>query len=234
MTVQQVIRSVGQWFVAWYDQVSGKAEARRKRIIKYGIIGVCACVMLAAVWGGYEWYVSHREQSAQKTLSFCLDEYFKVQRGQYISWQDFADRCQRGADSHSSSYLYPYFKMLQADALVHVGDEVAALAAMDTSFYAMRASDPLYHLCALKYRLMQLDSTQEDIRNKGLEGLQVLAHDQKNICADAAQFYLGQYYMSQNQPENAQQEWKSLMAQKRTQPGMSSPWAELVSGLVAQ
>jgi hypothetical protein len=234
MTIQQMMRSVRAEIMVWYDKVSGKADARRKRYMHYALLGVGTLTLLLGAFGGYRWYVHIREREAQKTLSFCLDEYFKAQRGQSASWQELADRCLRAADKHSSSYLYPHFKALQADALVHVGDLQGALVAMKVVHGSMRSSDPLYALFMLKYSLMQLDSADEAISAQGLSELTALAHNQANTYADAAQFYLGQYYIAHDQPDKAQQEWKTLSAQRRIEPGMSSPWAELVASKVTQ
>src|SRR5580704_1608026 len=121
MTVQHIIQSIREQIITWYEEVSGAADARRKRIIQYAGLCVVACLLLGIVIGGYRWYVHRREQSAQKTLSFCLDEYFKAQRSLHTSWSDLADRCQRAAETHASSYLYPHFKILQADAVVRGG-----------------------------------------------------------------------------------------------------------------
>jgi hypothetical protein len=114
------------------------------------------------------------------------------------------------------------------------GDINGALGVMDDVVVAMPSTDPVRPLFALKRALIRLDSSDTALQEQGLHELTALAQDAANICSDAAQFYLGQYYWSIDQLDKAQTVWQQLVAQRRVEPGMSSPWAELASAKLTQ
>lgn len=227
MTAQQMMRLAREYVIDWYDELSGHARKRRRRYIRYAI-GAGACiVLLGTLIGLYRWYSVYRERVAEKSLALCMDSFLTANRSMQPRWADVAEQCAHEATTHTHSYLYPYFKALQTEALVKSDDMTHALEVMEVMHASMRSSDPLYNLFALKYALMQLDSADEAVKARGLEALKRLAENSSNLYTDAAQFYLGQYYWSNNQVDEARGVWKQLLSARRMEQGMTSPWAEI-------
>ncbi len=235
MNIKQTITVMRDNVVDWYDRVSGQADARRKRVIHYGLMGILAVLVVVGLWLLRSSVVSYRERNAQKALSASLAESFNAQyRGDHVDWNLIARNDMQAAEDNSSSSLKPYFLALQADALSKAGDAAKALEVMDTMLNSMSSRDPLMPLYALKRALMQLDAQEQTTQERGLAVLEQLARDTSNEYQDAAQFYLGHYYWTHDKTDKAQQVWQALVAERRVETGMRSPWADLASSKLSQ
>lgn len=229
MNIKQAIASVRNNVADWYDRVSGAADERKRRYMHYSIAACLVLLVLVLLFLGRYFFVSYREQNAQKALAMSIAESFDAQRATQPDWNMIAIQCAHAAQDNSSSNLNPYFMALQADALIKAGNSAQALEVMDAMLATMSVRDPLMPLYALKRALMSLDVTDQVVQEQGLTVLQKLASDDANIYRDAAQFYLGQYYWTRDQLDKAQAVWQELVSQRRVEPGMSSPWADLAS-----
>jgi|GEM_PF-1369161 len=234
MNIQQIIKTVRNNILDWYDRVSGAAQERKKKYARYGIGGALILVVLVSLFFAWRFFVSYREQNAQKALALCLTDTMNAQRATQPDWGMVEAQCAHAASDNSSSHLKPYFMILQAEALIKAGNIAQALVIMDSAIASMSSRDPLMPLFALKRALMQLDDSQSAVREQGLVHLQNLAADTANACADAAQFYVGYYYWTHDQLDKAQEAWQKLETQQYTHPGMRSPWADLARSKMVQ
>jgi hypothetical protein len=234
MNIQQIVKTVRNSIIDWYDRVSGAAQERKMRYLRYGAVGVLILIVLVSLFFARRFFVSYREQNAQKALALCLTDIMSAQRATQPDWGMVEAQCAHAASDNSSSNLKPYFMALQAEALIKAGNTTQALVIMDTVIASMSTHDPLMPLFALKRALMQLDASQQEVQERGLVHLQNLAADTSNVCADAAQFYVGYYYWTRDQLDKAQEAWQKLEAQQYTQPGMRSPWADLARSKMVQ
>jgi len=229
MNIKQAIQVVHNGITNWYDRVSGSTHERKMRYVRYGILAALVLLMLIGLLLGRHFFVSYREQNAQKALSMSLAESFNAQRTVQPDWSMVAVNCAHAAEDNSSSHLKPYFMALQADALIKAGNTEQALEVMDAMLARMPTHDPLVPLYALKGALMSLDAADTLVQERGLKVLEKLASDEANIYRDAAQFYLGHYYWTRDQLDKARAVWQELVAQRRVELGMRSPWADLAS-----
>ena len=234
MNIKKTIKSVRARITGWYDRVSGAAHERKMRYLRYGSAVLLGLLLLIGLITARRFFVSYREQNAQKALSMSLSESFNAQRAIQPDWGMIAANAAHAADDNSSTDLKPYFLALQADALIKAGNHTQALEVMDAMLAGMSSGDPFMPLFALKRALMSLDAADQALQDQGLIALQKIASDTSNMHRDAAQFYLGQYYWTRDQLDKAQEVWQELVAQRRDEPGMRSPWADLASSKLTQ
>jgi predicted negative regulator of RcsB-dependent stress response len=209
---------------SWYRKILGN-EKQREMYVKYASIGVGITIIATALFFGHRWYVMHREREAQALLA----EYIhKTQTDSSLSLPDAAALFQEGAQKQSGSYLAPYFLVFQANALVKEGKIDEAIEIIEKALAGMSQDNPLVPLFEVKRALMQLDSTQAPIKEAGLKRLTELARDTNNTYADMALFYLGNYYWSINDLNQAKMVWEDLInIQLKEQLVSPSPWAQL-------
>lgn len=207
-------------------------------ITRYGkYITIALLILLAssATYFGYGWYVSYREQYAQKILSdYLTDYYVAAQNNTPEGWAQTGVLFKMGAQQNSSSYLAPYFDAFYAETLIKQGKKEDAIAAMHDVIQKMPSSSPFLNLFKLKYALMRMDAADEATVQAGLNDLVSIGRDKNNMQRDAALFYLGQYYMSIDRVEDARLAWQELAESYRQDHIARSPWASLVEEKLQQ
>jgi len=181
-------------------------------------------LMSGGMYFGYSVYRLHKNKEAQKILSVCLEEYMRAMNGAVELWPTVEMNCQLGYDQHKGSSLAPYFLAVKIKALVYQGkhDEVQKLT--DVMMRDFSPSSPLYHIYQIQEALIQIDSDDVSVMQKGLDTLKRLSEDKKSDNRDLALYYLGLYHWSHNQVADAQDLWQELVDQFAT-----SPWAHQVS-----
>ncbi|MBA2307123.1 hypothetical protein H0W26_03255 [Candidatus Dependentiae bacterium] len=170
-------------------------------------------------YAGYSWYRNAKEAAAYKDLSESLDGYAKAaassslaQRSSANQWAEVQQAFEIGAQSHSSSVLYPYFLAYQADALLQQEKDAEALSLMDKAVASMDKTHPLYYAYALKDGLMNSDSSDPSRVQKGRELVQTLANDNANPLQDMARYYSALGARSRGEIDVAQQRLQQLIA----------------------
>jgi len=190
------------------------------RYVQMIMLAILLAVVSGGMYVGYTFYNSYRNQQAQQELSVCIEEYLRAVSGAGELWPTVEMNCQLGYEHNSSSDLAPYFVSLQVQALLHQNKQEDVPALLDTMMRKLSSSSPLYHLYKTQKALIELDLGTEN----GLVSLQALAEDQKNTNRDIALYYLGLYYWSHDQVEQAQKPWKELVEQFA-----ASPWSQSVA-----
>lgn len=235
MTVQEVLKSVGVFFKTIYTNF---VESDEYEYVKQIVIGVGLAAILVGGYYGYRWYTASYEQSAHRLFAQDADEFERVgqEEGKKEDWESVAALFDRGYEEYSKSSLAPYFLMYKAEVMRKQGKtEEEVFTALERALSAMPASSPLVSTYKVKMALMQLDSKSEEQRKAGIDSLTKLAADTKSSGSDAAAYYLGLWYLTQNKAAQAKEVWEKLLdAYKDAKKLGESPWAMLAKEKVTQ
>jgi len=194
---------------------------------------------MAGFWGYRRWH-SQREATAQKAFGECIYAYQLAMQGKgdftsdELSWGEVAMMFNFGYEQHSSSSLAPYFLVFYADALLRKGDRGGALSKLDEAIKALPADSPFLNLYKTKQALLKLDDDIQEIKEEGLQELEVLADNVDNKNRDMALYYFGLYYWSDNKTKEAQAIWQQLVGAFKHEKVGASPWASLASTKLEQ
>ncbi len=209
---------------SWTQRFLGN-EKQRALYAKYFLIAFGFSIIITGLFFGYRWYVVYREREAQAVLA---DYIHKSQTNSNASLAAMETLFQEGAQKQSGSYLEPYFLVFQANTLIKEGKLDDAIGIMEKAITHMSKDNALLSLFEVKRALMQMDSTVSATQETGLQKLTAFAQDVKNPYADMASFFLGNYYWSVNNLEEAKNVWQTLIeVQRKEQMGAPSPWAQL-------
>jgi len=151
-------------------------------VVVFALVGV-----LAGAWLGYSWYRRGKESAAYKDLSESIEAFAKLRGAQASEekWIDVSKGFSVGAQRHTSSSLYPYFLVYEADALLQAGKQLEALAFLKEALPLINKKNSLYYLYALKLALVRIDAGEE----QGKEELATLARDAANPMRTMARYY---------------------------------------------
>jgi len=187
------------------------------------VAGLVVCA--TAGFYGYRWHAAQGEQAAQVVFADCMNQLAQAQEGTE-PWSSVEQFFKMGYEQHSGSKLAPYFLAYQAEALIKQNKLAEAVVVMEKALDTMPKSSPVYGMYATKQALMNIDSNDAALAQKGLEQLQVLAQDTKNLGQDVALYNLGLYYWSKNDLKKAQEVWAGFAALQKEGKD-TSPWAAL-------
>lgn len=196
------------------------------------LIGIIiAMVGISGIIGfaGYRWYTVRQEKEAHKAFAQAMDEFDKTQ-----SWPESAYAFAHGAKQHSSSNLYPFFLFYQAEALNKQGDYDQALNLMESALQALSEKSPLYGLYAIKHALMQLESPDNVIQEKGKQILQKLSVNNSSDVQPLALYYLGYFAYIKNDIQRAQDYWSKLVSLGNAQDPLIKMAEQYMPGLKLQ
>ena len=197
---------VNQWF----------KEIKDHNYMTWLTTAVVIVFIFFGIQRGYQWYNMGYEQKAQLAMSEALEEYDRaffqmMEEGNSpeVVRQRFEDT-HVGFDvilnSYGNSKLIPCAQGFEATAFWYSDKKDDALSVMDKAISGSKKS-PLFYSLKTKKALMTLESGSVQ---EGLDQLSELSHNSKNPQADTAAFYLGYYYWSQKDSENAKKAWQIL------------------------
>ena len=199
-----------------------------KKVINGGtvrtiLLGSGLVLVAGVAWYGYRWHSIGKEETAQKVLVDCLAQFDKAEQDKNADWASLQAIASVAYSQQKNTNAAPYLLALEAEALIHLDKKAEAIERMDKAINALSSSSPFYAIYKIKRALMKLDGDQQLVQ-LGITELQELAQDTKNKNNDEAQFYLGLYYLSRNDLEQAKQAWQPLLDFPQEGDG-SSPWA---------
>lgn len=180
----------------------------------------------------YKWWVIKRERAAQYDFASLMTEYDTVSHEKDPQWSALLEKFEKNYDKHSHSSLLPYYLGYKVQILLAQDKKDEALATLNSMIATMPAS-PLLALYEMERALMQLDSADEQVKVTALQMLKNLANDTDNMFRDSAQYYLGRYYWSQNNIEDAREIWQKLVDEQRDEKMAPSPWVDHVQTQLA-
>jgi hypothetical protein len=206
------------------------------------IIGLSIVILIGiAGYVAYHHYMIKRERQAYARFTDSLEillqgeaakqnpEHKKYQQGLY---EEAELAFQAGFDQHSDSNLAPYFRAMQASALVKQGKFDDAFHQLERAVDKIPTRSPLRALFTTQIALMKIDNTA--MHEVGLQELRTLATDSSNHYQDLARYYLGQYYWSQGNLDEAKSEWLALIQEQKQYGDAASPWAQLAGTRISQ
>jgi len=222
--------------VDWFHMVI-KPQAKTigsQNYVKEILIGASvALVLLFSVWG-YRSYRAGKDAKAQLALAEAVYAYQQAAQDKGITYSHAELLLQEGYDAYSSTRLAPYFLVFKAEAQVHQGNLNGAVETLSKALILIPENTPLHNMYKTELALMQLDGDNEEAQTEALESLKSLAFDENNAARDHALYYLGSYYWSKNDIEQAKQAWNALITIGNQDKLSSSGWAAHVQEKLAQ
>lgn len=229
--IKSVFHIVGQYIL---DLFGGERSYARRYLRELIII----TLVLAGTFGGYlgyRWYVVSREQAAHQTFAQAMYEYQTAIRSNSPAELATVDALiARGYDQHKASNIAPLFLALKADIQLQRNDVTQAMETLQQLVTALPATSPLAPLYKAKRALILLDSSDEALQKNGVDELLSLARDKSNKVNDMALFYLGRYYWSKNDLDDAKRVWQELVNSYSMQEAYPSPWVQEASQALKQ
>jgi len=183
---------------------------------RYTFIVAGICVSGLSGYYVYSLYISNRESAAQKVFSECIVDFENAKKG-IGSWDNVQVAFQMGHKQNSGSMLAPYFKAFEADSLYEQGKNKEAIETLANALEDMKSDLDMFSLYKTKLALMKFDSKRENLKAEGLKELESIAglgdkSDKATSGRGVALYYLGSYFLGQNNIEKAKEAWEKLVA----------------------
>ena len=195
----------------------------KKSYVREMLIAVFVLISIGSVYLGYRWYIYNREQNAQKIFADYFHDYqMAISADSPSELERVESLLSQGFLQNKKSYLAPYFLALLADTQIKQGKIDPAISTL-SRVIETTDNESMKQLFQIKRALMQLDSSDETLRQEGLHGL-IEASRKKNDFTDMALFYLGLYYWSQNATDEARGVWQELVDLQYMNKMQASPW----------
>ncbi len=105
---------------------------------------------------------------------------------------------------------------------------------MQQAIKALPPQAAIQPLFVAKQALLLLDHHDEAMQKEGLQQLISLARDKKNPYYDVALFYLGRYYWTHNNVQDAQKVWQELVDNSVMEKAYPSPWVKEAKNALKQ
>ena len=126
-------------------------------------------------------------------------EHFKTEEEK---WTKVEQEFREGYDKSKGTELASMFLAFQSEAFLHLGHLDQASKILKKAI-AETKSDTVKQYYNVKLSLMQLDSGIAEDEKEGLERLQSIANNQRNIANDQALFHLWEYFKTKKNKEQA-------------------------------
>lgn len=218
--------------IAWSKKYLNEAkELLESKIVRQVL--VVGIVVGVGVGGFYinSYFNDRKQLRAVAALDEAMQTYYTAlstefdwsKKDQKGAWDEVELAFQVAHEQNSSSSLAPSFLIYQAQALVAQGklDEAAKLAAKAVG--ELSECSPFYSLYQLMHASILIDAGDES----GVAKLKELANNSKNSYPEMTQYYLAQYYLSQDQVAEANKIFKQLASK-----GGKGPWVALAKDYV--
>lgn len=189
------------------------------------IIAAISIVGVIALGSSFAWYRMYRERQAMERFVEAIENAYEPARSQNTAdaWNEVENAFRAAFDQYKNASLAGYYLVYVSQALLEQGQHEAACQELDRAIdYIPRESD-LYYSYALKLALMQIDATDQSIRQAGHNRLEQLARDAYNPMRDMARYYYGLQYFNQQDRDAAYTAWQDLLNQD---DDTQSVWAE--------
>ena len=221
MTGKKNIPTFRNSLYLWCNEFLGSSKQRFK-YLKYAMTGLAIVLGTGICYGGYHLYRVYQEKIAQKHLFNDMQHYYQKDGGPTLS--SLEQTFQDGATYYHNTSLGAYFRTFYAETLLRQNKQEQGLTVLSNAIESMPLNDPLKPLFLLKKYRVMIDSSDAQVRDKGLEGLVHSSNDEANICADAASYFLGDYYWAHNDHAEAQKIWQDMIDKYSFEKVMQSPW----------
>lgn len=200
-------------------------------------IGIAFSLVLVVAGGylGYRSYVVSLEQRAHHSFADYLQDYKMAEKANNKEeWDRVSNLFGHGFVQHTGSSVAPFFLSLKSDAQVKLGELVEAINTLQRAIDALPKNSKFFPIFSIKQALMKLDVEDEVLQKSGLQQLVTMARDKENDYKDMALFYLGRYYWTHDQIEDAKKTWQELEDSSWQEKAYPSPWVEEVKQKLKQ
>jgi hypothetical protein len=224
---QKVKATVGEWI----DAIQGKPKPEHP-LVRYGtpvLFTLLALAALSAIYVGYRWYATSKEQHAQYACSLLIDEYMNLQKQETPDYTSFTQKATASYAQYKGTAVAPYIGLLTVDAYIKNGNQVQAIEVMNTLVDATAENTIVGDLFKTKQALLMIDSTDDMQKEEGLKRLAMLADNSENPHRDYALYHLGLYHWNRNDLVAARSPWQELVESQEVELRAPSPWAEVVA-----
>ena len=198
------------------------------------LLVVFSCVMaMIFLFFAYKWWIVKRERAAQYDFAFLMTEYDAMSREKEPQWDVLLEKFEKNYEKHSYSSLLPYYLGYKVQILLAQDKKEEALETLHKMITGIVPSSPMLAMYEMERALIQLDSDDVQLKEVALQTLKNLANNSTNMFRDSAQYYLGCYYWSQNNIEEAREIWQQLVDEQRDEKMAPSPWVDQVQAQLA-
>lgn len=204
-------------------EIIGFFDGLSPRLTQTASLAMLLIMIVGAGWYGWHWYIERKGAQAQQLMSDCMDEYRKAQTSTDSLWKEVELASSLAHTQAAGTSLEPFFVIMQAQAQAAQGNVDTALELMGQAL-AQLPTDSVYRSYFLVTQaLLKLTASSEAVVHDGLQQLQTIAADEKNLFADLAAYQLGQWYWLHDKTTEAKEFWQRL-ADNASLTG--SPWRE--------
>lgn len=193
---------------------------------RYGrtvLLALCAVMILAVAGFGYRWWTGYRSEQAHAGLARAIELFERAeQEGTASAWEEAERAFGQGYENYSGSSLAAYFLAFQSEIALRQGNTQKARELLGKAVQSMAVSAPLYGAYAVKLALMDMDSDNPDLIEKGTKALQQLASNTRNKDRDMALYYQGLHLFQAGDRAAAEKVWQPLVGVQ----GTDSVWAQ--------
>lgn len=201
---------------------------KSKRVRQVLIVGL----IISVGTGGYyinRYFANRRQQNAilafneamQTYITALIADFDWVKKGDKAPWDEVELAYHTAYEQNSSAKFAPFFLIYEAQALAAGQKYAEAAKLVGDALALLSTSSPFYHLYAIMQAVLLIDAGND----AGVLQLKNLANDTQNSYSDMAQYYLAQYYLSQDQAGIAADLFKKLATQK-------SSWGDLAQDYI--
>ncbi len=175
----------------------------------------------------YRTYIMSREQKAHYAFADCVQAFDSALKVDSLSeWERVSNLCGHGFVAHEGSMIAPLFLSYKADAQIKMGNGADAINTISRAMDLLSKESPFLYMLDIKRALVQIDSQDDVLKNKGIDALIAAGRNEKHAQRDMALFYLGRYYWSQDHIDEAKRIWQELVDTNWQDKAYPSPWVQ--------
>lgn len=183
-------------------------QFKHARVVAMGTVA-----LLVVVGGGlgYRWWSQYRTEHAHAELAKAIELFGRAEKENTANVWEEADRSfAQGYAQYASTSLAPYFLVFQSEIAARQGNSTKARTLLENALQAMSTRTPGYGAYAVKLALVQMDSAETAVVEKGKQGLQSIANDAHNPDRNMAIYYQGLHTFERGDRAAAEKIWQPL------------------------
>jgi len=201
--------------------------------VRLAIGSIALLVVFVLAFFAHKWYRVSVEQRAQKAFSDSMEVYKQAMglelsqesdnKNQSNIWEEVEIAFKTAYLQNKSSSLAPFLLIYQSESLIRQGKKEEGYKILSEAVNHISKSSPYYYFYKIKESLMKFDMNESE---KALQELNKLGNDKSNPFRDLANYYLGEYYWSDNNFDKSKEYFQKLMAnqQQNVSEKVETPW----------
>lgn len=215
-------------------------NVRKNPLTLVGLVGIG---LFIAVTGGvtlYRWHINRQQRLAQLAFSESLEVYHQawavdltpeLEAEKLGLWEEVELAFKSAHEQNGSSTFGPFYVAFEAQAMAHQGKIQEAVDLLDKAMRALTKYPQFYYLFKTTQALILFEDKDQQ---KAIDALKAVAMDEKNPMAAMAYFYLGEYYLYQQDQAHAKEAFNKAITTQGNDVRFASPWMALAQAKVQQ